>query len=236
MEGSGGSEQRIALTREGRSARSVVSCWPRCDGWRAWSRSTPPRRRSAGLSPSTRMRSTLPTDPVQVETYFAAAIQAALALAAFRAPYRGRSTPVNAWWGSFDLAVNLFSGETAEPPAKDFIMRNAMDARRSPSGGGLAMRATTAPRSTLTRTQRPTALPVATWSQRRRAGSPRWRVRARLGGRPQGGRPLRSGGPIRPLGISPQLRSVPVGSRPRCECRRPATAGALSGNRVTRAG
>ena len=49
-------------------------------------------------------------------------------LAAFRAPYRGRSTPVNAWWGSFDLAVNLFSGQPAEPPANDYIMRNAMDA------------------------------------------------------------------------------------------------------------
>jgi hypothetical protein len=49
-------------------------------------------------------------------------------LAAFRAPYRGRSTAVNAWWGSFDLAVNLFSGEPAEPPADDYIMRNAMDA------------------------------------------------------------------------------------------------------------
>ena len=35
-------------------------------------------------------------DPGQVEEYFAAATQAALALAAFRAPYRGRSTPVNA--------------------------------------------------------------------------------------------------------------------------------------------
>jgi len=50
-------------------------------------------------------------------------------LAAFRAPYRGRSTPVNAWWGSFDLAVNLFSGLPAEPPSEDFIMRNAMDAQ-----------------------------------------------------------------------------------------------------------
>ena len=68
-------------------------------------------------------------DPVQVETYFAAATQAALALAEFRAPYRGRSTPVNAWWGSFDLAVSLFSGRAAEPPAEDFIMRNAMDAQ-----------------------------------------------------------------------------------------------------------
>src|SRR5664279_2425308 len=49
-------------------------------------------------------------------------------LAELRAPYRGRSTPVNAWWGSFDLAVNLFSGKPAKPPSDDFIMRNAMDA------------------------------------------------------------------------------------------------------------
>jgi hypothetical protein len=64
-----------------------------------------------------------------VTAYFAAATRAALVLAAFRAPYRGRSTPVNAWWGSFDLAVNLFSGESADPPSDDFIMRNAMDAQ-----------------------------------------------------------------------------------------------------------
>jgi hypothetical protein len=68
-------------------------------------------------------------DRAQVAGYFAAASQAALVLAAFRAPYRGRSTPVNAWWGSFDLAVNLFSGQPAEPPSGDFIMRNAMDAQ-----------------------------------------------------------------------------------------------------------
>jgi hypothetical protein len=67
-------------------------------------------------------------DPDAVGAYFAAATQAALVLAAFRAAYRGRSTPVNAWWGSFDLAVNLFSGRPAAPPADDFIMRNAMDA------------------------------------------------------------------------------------------------------------
>jgi hypothetical protein len=64
-----------------------------------------------------------------VADYFAVATDAALVLAAFRAPYRGRSTPVNAWWGSFDLAVNLFSGQPAEPPSRDFIMRNAMDAQ-----------------------------------------------------------------------------------------------------------
>ncbi len=68
-------------------------------------------------------------DPGQVAAYFKAATYAALALAEFRAPYRGRTTPVNAWWGSFDLAVNLFSGQPADPPSDDFIMRNAMDAQ-----------------------------------------------------------------------------------------------------------
>jgi hypothetical protein len=68
-------------------------------------------------------------EPTQVRTYFTAATRAALALAAVRSPYRGRSTPVNAWWGSFDLAVNLFSGRPADPPSDDFIMRNAMDAQ-----------------------------------------------------------------------------------------------------------
>jgi hypothetical protein len=67
-------------------------------------------------------------DEAQVERCFAAATRAAFVLAACLAPYRGRSTPVNAWWGSFDLAVNLFSGRPADPPSDEFIMRNAMDA------------------------------------------------------------------------------------------------------------
>jgi hypothetical protein len=66
-------------------------------------------------------------DADAVSGYFACATRAALVLAAFRAPYRGRSTPVNCWWGSFDLAANMFSGAPADPPSTDFIMRNAMD-------------------------------------------------------------------------------------------------------------
>jgi hypothetical protein len=65
----------------------------------------------------------------QVASYSAAATRAALVLAAFRAPYRGPSTPVNAWWGSFDLAVSLYSGLPAAPPSDDFITRNAMDSQ-----------------------------------------------------------------------------------------------------------
>ena len=69
-------------------------------------------------------------EPAQVEAYFAAATEAALVLSALRAPFRGRSTPVNAWWGSFDLAVSLFSGQPAEPPTADFITRNAGNAEQ----------------------------------------------------------------------------------------------------------
>jgi hypothetical protein len=69
-------------------------------------------------------------DADQVATYFEAATQAALVLTEFRAPFRGRSTPVNAWWGTFDLAVNFFSGRPADPPSDDFIMRNGADAQQ----------------------------------------------------------------------------------------------------------
>ena len=105
-------------------------------------------------------------DTEAVERYFAAATQAALVLAAFRAPYRGRSTPVNAWWGSFDLAVNLFSGAPADPPSRDFIMRNAMDAEEVaigwwPGDGRYEQRP-----STPTRTRRPRTSRRRRWTAR----------------------------------------------------------------------
>ena len=67
-------------------------------------------------------------DSSDVARYLDAATRAALVLAEFRAPYRGRATPVNAWWGSFDLAVTLFSGRSVEPPSQRFIQRNSADA------------------------------------------------------------------------------------------------------------
>ena len=73
-------------------------------------------------------------DEAQVKAYFEAATCAAGVLAAFRAPYRGRKTPVNAWWGSFDLAVDLYSGAPAQPPSDGFIMRNTMNAEQVAAG------------------------------------------------------------------------------------------------------
>jgi hypothetical protein len=69
-------------------------------------------------------------DTAHVDAYFEAATRAAQVLARVRAPYRGRSTPVNAWWGAFDLSVTLFSGRPAEPASNDFIMRNSGNAEQ----------------------------------------------------------------------------------------------------------
>ena len=152
-------------------------------------------------------------DPAQVAAYFRAATQAALALAAFRAPYRGRSTPVNAWWGSFDLAVSLYSGQAAEPPAADFITRNAMDAQevavgwwpgdaRYPKAAFYAY-----------------AHPRARWVRRCDAATcrrPLGRCPRRI--HPGLGRPLRQLRPacrqrrVRPLSVPARLRCVRVGS------------------------
>ena len=128
VEHSDGRARRVALAPDRSVGEVTRELLARSASSPGRSRSTRRRRRSPGACRSTRTRNTA-YDPEQVERYFAAATQAALVLAAFRAPYRGRSTPVNAWWGSFDLAVNLFSGHPADPPSQDFIMRNAMDAQ-----------------------------------------------------------------------------------------------------------
>jgi hypothetical protein len=69
-------------------------------------------------------------DTERVANYLTAANQAALVLAEFRAPFRGRSSPVNAWWGTFDLAAHFFSGRPVDPPSDDFIIRNGGDAEQ----------------------------------------------------------------------------------------------------------
>ena len=128
VEHSGGQTERIALTPDravGEVASDVLAAVRRFAG----SVDIDPTPQEVPWTvPLTEDREHRHYNPGQVVDYFVAATQAALLLAAFRAPYRGRSTPVNAWWGSFDLAVNLFSGQPAQPPSEDFIMRNAMDA------------------------------------------------------------------------------------------------------------
>ena len=168
-------------------------------------------------------------DPHAVETYFAAATHAALVLAAYRAPYRGRSTPVNAWWGSFDLAVSLFSGAPATPPSDDFIMRNAGDAQQVEVGWwpGDARY----PRAAFYAYAHPAPdsfpgaqLEPAAGALGRRARRVRARPRRRRG-QP---RPARRRARLRPLRLPARLRGVRVGPGAAGQRRRHAAADRLS--------
>jgi hypothetical protein len=47
-----------------------------------------------------------------------------------RAPFRGRSTPVQFFWGTFDLALTRYNGRPAEPHGDDEIMRRSTDAEQ----------------------------------------------------------------------------------------------------------
>ena len=226
VEHSGGGVRRIPLTPEpaGRRGHARAAA-RRSASWRATSRSTRRRRRCRGARRSTRTTSTRSYDPGQVAAYFAAATHAALVLAAFRAPYRGRSTPVNAWWGSFDLAVNLFSGLPADPPSEDFIMRNAMDAQEVAVGwwpgdaryakAAFYAYAHPAPDGFAAATLSPAA---ARWDATLGEYVLDWDDAAREP------RPARPRARVRALGVPPRLRGVRVGSGAPRQRRRDAAA------------
>ncbi len=53
----------------------------------------------------------------------------------FRSGFRGKQTPVDLWWGTFDLSVARYSGRAASPPFdRDAIERVAMDAEQALTG------------------------------------------------------------------------------------------------------
>jgi hypothetical protein len=55
-------------------------------------------------------------DPVYAQRFWRALLAADRVMAAFRAGFIGKASPVHFFWGSFDLAVTRFSGRTAPPP------------------------------------------------------------------------------------------------------------------------
>ncbi|HEX4033825.1 MAG TPA: DUF5996 family protein [Solirubrobacteraceae bacterium] len=129
VEHSGGGTRRIALTPDravGEVTREVLAAVGELAGAVTID---PTPQEVAWSSPLDSDTEHETYDRDAVDAYFEAASEVALILAEFRAPFRGRVTPVNAWWGSFDLAVNFFSGHDADPPSADFIMRNAMDSQ-----------------------------------------------------------------------------------------------------------
>ena len=123
-------------------------------------------------------------------------------------------TPVNAWWGSFDLAVSLFSGPPAEPPSDDFIMRNAMDAQEVAVGWWPGDARYPRPRSTPTPTRRPTGFASAQRCPRPpRAGTPSWASTSSTGTTSARRRPAPGRAGVRPVGVPARLRGVRLGPR-----------------------
>jgi hypothetical protein len=65
-------------------------------------------------------------DPEYAHRWWLALVQADTLLKEFRARFTGKCSPVNFYWGSFDLAVTRFSGRPApERPGADIITREA---------------------------------------------------------------------------------------------------------------
>ena len=217
---------RSFRTDRWRTLRS--GCCPPFAGLVVQLRSTPRPRRRPGRRRSTRTRSTRRTSRPRSRRISRRRRRLRSCSAHFGRPIRGRSTPVNAWWGSFDLAVSLFSGRPAEPPAADFITRNAGNAEqieigwwpgdaRYPKAAFYAY-----------------AYPPPRRVRRRHADAARGamgngsrRVRARLGRRPDRHEPARGGARVRPLGHSPRMRGLRVGPRSIRERGGDPTAGRL---------
>jgi Family of unknown function (DUF5996) len=130
VEHTGGEQVRIPLTPNRPVADVTVDLLQAVAGLAGEVEINPKPQEVSWTAPLDEDREHSTYEPDQVATYFTAATQAALVLEEFRAPFRGRATPVNAWWGTFDLAVALFNGKPADPPGDDFIMRNAGDAEQ----------------------------------------------------------------------------------------------------------
>jgi hypothetical protein len=87
----------------------------------------------------------------------------------YRARFRGKTPPVQLWWGSLDLAMSLYSGHpVATPPDADVITRLGGDGRTSAPGSGRATTACSSPRSS------PTCTRSRTGSSMRRGGTTCW--------------------------------------------------------------
>jgi hypothetical protein len=74
-------------------------------------------------------------DPAWATRFHRALASVDIVLNEHRAGFRGRTTPVHFFWGSFDLAVTRFSGRpAAPPPGSDRIMRLSADAEQVSAG------------------------------------------------------------------------------------------------------
>ncbi len=61
-----------------------------------------------------------------VERWWSLQLQISFILDKFRSPFRGKSSPIHFFWGSFDLAGTRFSGKKADPPHLKGVMGKIM--------------------------------------------------------------------------------------------------------------
>lgn len=74
-------------------------------------------------------------DPEPVSRFFRVLSHVDQVLKGWRARFWGKATPVEFWWGTFDLGTARFSGRpAAPPPGSDVIFRHAMDAEEVAGG------------------------------------------------------------------------------------------------------
>lgn len=74
-------------------------------------------------------------EPEWANRFWRVLSQVDLVLKDHRARFRGRTTPVHFFWGSFDLALTRFSGRAAEPPpGAGIIERKSADAEQLCAG------------------------------------------------------------------------------------------------------
>lgn len=65
-------------------------------------------------------------DPVYAQRFWRILVQTEAVLQRYRAPFLGKSSPVHFFWGSFDLALTLFSGRRAPArPGADRLTQEA---------------------------------------------------------------------------------------------------------------
>jgi len=74
-------------------------------------------------------------EPELANRFFRVLSQVDLVLKEHRSRFRGKTSPVHFFWGSFDIANTRFSGHPATPPAgADLIMRKSEDAEQVCAG------------------------------------------------------------------------------------------------------
>jgi hypothetical protein len=74
-------------------------------------------------------------EPEWAHRFWRAVVSVDAVLKEHRARFRAKVSPVQFFWGTFDLAYTRFSGKPAEPPPNaDVVMRNSADAEEACAG------------------------------------------------------------------------------------------------------